>query len=436
VIKEATALAAAGFGVEVLGAWIDPMLKARDLELLAGLPFRFTPVLDATQDKLAWLKCRLRVRMAHEWHRRTGRETAWQLGYTTGALLRAARQRKADLFIAHSEPALWALTKLRKQKAESRKQQSEIGDLESRKQKTNAETLKTETLKSNSSKFQLSAFGFQNFRIGVDMEDWFSEDLPPEARRQRPVKLLKSLEQGALSNAAHSTCTSRAMSEALAKAYDCRPPAVIYNAFPWADRQKLDGQFKDRKNQNVPSLHWYSQTLGHGRGLEELFAALPHVQHPLEIHLRGHPVGGFNEWLKDQLPEKWRARVFIHDLVSNDELLSRIAEHDIGFAGEQKYCRSRDLTVTNKILHYLLGGLGVVASDTTGQCEVAAQAGVAVQIYPSGNSQALATELNALLNSREALQAAKAAALQAAEKNFCWERQVPVLLSSINHSLP
>ena len=67
-------------------------------------------------------------------------------------------------------------------------------------------------------------------------------------------------------------------------------------------------------------------------------------------------------------------------------MLSRIAEHDIGFAGEQNYCRSRDLTVTNKILHYLLGGLAVIASDTAGQRQIAAQAGEAVRVYPARTS--------------------------------------------------
>ena len=44
--------------------------------------------------------------------------------------------------------------------------------------------------------------------------------------------------------------------------------------------------------------------------------------------------------------------MFVHPVVHNDELLSRIAEHDIGFAGEMKYCQSRDLTVTNKIFTF------------------------------------------------------------------------------------
>ncbi len=104
------------------------------------------------------------------------------------------------------------------------------------------------------------------------------------------------------------------------------------------------------------------------------------------------PSCGFESWLASRTPERWRDRVFLHGLVPNDELLSRIAEHDIGFAGETSAIRSRDLTVTNKILHYLLGGLAVVASNTAGQREVAAEAPDAVQLYSSGNVSELAAE--------------------------------------------
>jgi glycosyltransferase involved in cell wall biosynthesis len=231
------------------------------------------------------------------------------------------------------------------------------------------------------------------------------------------------------------------MSQALASEYGCRPPQVIYNAFPWSDREGVRVYPRDRRDLGLPSLHWYSQTMGRGRGLEDLFAALPHLNRSVEIHLRGQPVRGFDVWLADQVPAAWQARVFIHPLVSNEELLSRIAEHDIGFAGEMPYCRNRELTVTNKILHYLLAGLAVVASDTAGQQEVAERARMGdsrinpVSLYPSGDASALAAQLNLLLESRERLAAAKAAALVAAEHTFCWERQAPVLIDSVRAAL-
>ena len=149
----------------------------------------------------------------------------------------------------------------------------------------------------------------------------------------------------------------------------------------------------------LPSIYWFSQTLGPGRGLEDLIAALPLLDRDIEIHLRGRAAPGVNEWIRSQTPARWRDRVFLHPLVPNEELLSRLAEHDVGFAGEQPYCRSRDLTVTNKILHYLLGGLAVIASDTVGQREVAMQASGAVTLYEPGNSAALAQALQTLIDS-------------------------------------
>jgi hypothetical protein len=225
------------------------------------------------------------------------------------------------------------------------------------------------------------------------------------------------------------------MSEALAEEYRCAPPVVVYNAFRWSERKSMDGMLKDRKTQKFPSIHWFSQTLGLGRGLEDLIAALPLMHNLAEIHLRGRRAADFDQWLRGRVPEVWRDRIFFHDLVSNEELPSRIAEHDIGFGGEMTYCRNRDLTVTNKILHYLLAGLAVVASDTVGQREIGEQAPDAVFLYRGGDSAALASHLNALIRSPESLRRAKIGALLAAERIFCWERQEKVLLETVERVL-
>lgn len=389
VMKEATSLVQEGFDVEVLGAWSDVSLKTRDRDLLTRLPFRFTPVMDLTRSKMQRLSSRIRNKAGQLAYRIGNLQNRWQLGAVVGALGSQARRRHADLFIAHSEAGLAVARDLLHDKR----------------------------------------------RVGVDMEDWYSEDLPAEVRKRRPIRLLQELERDVLCRGVHATCPSRAMSDALTRTYGCSPPAVTYNAFPLADRKNLDGLRKDRRSDGIPSVHWFSQTLGPGRGLEDLLAALPLVKHPLEIHLRGNQVKDFDSWLSARLPDGWRQRIVMHDLVSNDELLSRISEHDIGFAGEMKYCQSRDLTITNKILQYLLAGLAVVASDTSGQREVAQRAQDAVFLYSSGDAAALAAQLDALLASRDRLRHARAAALQAAEQTFCWERQEKVLVESVRSAV-
>ena len=393
VLKEASCLANAGFNVEVLGAWVDPRLKAEDKELLASAPFTFFPVVDAESRSRVSRARRFVARLLTSGSRlalrATGLRTRWQLGAAVGALAQVARTRKFELAIAHSELALAVAADL----------------------------------------------GRSGFRVGVDFEDWFSEDSLPEARRSRPVSLLRNLEERLLRSGRHATCPSYAMSKALAETYNCPAPGVVYNAFPWSDRSALDGLFKDRARRSRPSIHWYSQTLGRGRGLEELVAALPHIRSDAEVHLRGRPAEGFEAWIRARIPDAWRERVYFHDLVANEALLSRISEHDIGLAGETQYCLSRDLTVTNKILHYLLAGLAVVASETSGQEEVAQQAPAAVSTYPVGNSLALAERINELLDSKYRLRAAQEAALQAAQSTFCWERQEARLVNMVQAAL-
>jgi glycosyltransferase involved in cell wall biosynthesis len=389
VLKEASCLARAGFDVEVLGGWFHPRMQAEDVEIMVGAPFRFTPVVGARGGgvlaDLRRLAARVLARGSRVALQAAGLQNRWQLGPVVGALGRLARARKFDLVLAHSEPALAVVADLQ-----------EIGR-----------------------------------RVGVDMEDWFSQDLPLAGRRGRPVGLLSDLERRILRRGSYASCPSRSMSEALADTYNCEPPGVIYNAFPWADRSSIDGLLKDRGERRRPSIHWYSQTLGAGRGLEDLMAALPFVRFEVEVHLRGQSAEGFDAWLVKTIPEGWRDRIYLHGLVPNSELLSRIAEHDIGFAGEMRHPRNKELTVSNKILHYLLGGLAVVASDTAGQREIASGAPNAVLIYPAGDPAALADRINRLLGSDEYLRTARAAALAAAEARYCWERQGAHLVAAV-----
>jgi glycosyltransferase involved in cell wall biosynthesis len=388
-MKAATTLARHGYDVHVLGAWLEADLKARDQAMLEHVPFRFEPVFDATLTGLHRTAThalrRARRKAANTVYGLTGWQSRDQLGYGIGRLLARARTLAADLYIAHSEPALYVARRLLQ----------------------------------------------DGHRTGVDMEDWFSEDLLLDSRRRRPLGLLRFLERELLVRGVYASCPSHVLSEALAKEYGGKPPIVLYNAFLWTDRNAIDGRRKERRNTAIPSICWYSQTLGPGRGIEDLVGAMPLLKCEAEIHLRGRATPGMVDWIRGRIPEHWRQRVFFHPLVSNEELLSRIAEHDIGFAGEQMYCRNKDLTVSNKILHYLLGGLAVVASDTAGQREVAEKAPEAVTLYQSGSPEALAKALDCLVGAPDRLARAKAAALQAAEATFCWERQQGVLLEAV-----
>jgi hypothetical protein len=105
-LKEARALIEAGFDVEILGAWLDAELKARDLAMLGRIPFRFRPVVDlivrGAQSALRRHGCRVRNKLGALAYRFMAVGNRWQFGYTLGALRAAALSRRSDLYIAHS----------------------------------------------------------------------------------------------------------------------------------------------------------------------------------------------------------------------------------------------------------------------------------------------------------------------------------------------
>ncbi|HUG10850.1 MAG TPA: glycosyltransferase [Opitutaceae bacterium] len=386
--KEAAALAAAGHRVTVQGVWSNEVFAQRDRMILRNAPFDFVPVADIRQGHPGALRHRFACRVASELFRRTRLFTPATLGYAVRAQLAEARGAQADLTIVHSEGGLWVGTRL-------------LDD---------------------------------GLRVGVDFEDWFSEDLQPADRAARPVARIRKLERELLRRASYRVTTSIALANALAKDTDTLAPAIVYNAFPWAERNPSDAA-SDRRDTSVVSIHWFSQTIGPGRGLEEFFAAMPKILFPCEVHLRGQLATAVAKDLLETIPADWRERVHYHPTVDNEELPGRIAGHDIGLALETDTIPSRDLTVTNKLLQYLLGGLAIVASSTQGQREIAARTGRAIHLLPPGNSEAIAAVINSLLADRALLDASKRDALESAQREFCWEKQSTAVVAEAARAL-
>lgn len=386
--KEAAALAGAGHQVTIQGVWSNEVFAQRDRNLVRNAPFALDIVADLRHGHPGAFRHRLACRIASYLYRHARLFTPATLGYAVRAQLAAARSARADLTIVHSEGGLWVGSKL-------------LGD---------------------------------DRRVGADFEDWFSEDLLPADRAGRPVKRIRALERLLLRRAHYRVTTSAALASALGNDSGALAPAIVYNVFPWAERKPVDAG-SDRNETTVPSVHWFSQTIGPGRGLEILFAAMPRILFPCEVHLRGQLATNGGKHLLASIPREWRDRIHFHPTVPNEELPGRIAGHDIGVALETDTIPSRDLTVTNKLFQYMLGGLAIVASSTQGQREIAARAPGAIHLVPPGNAEAVAAVVNSLLSDRALLEASKRAAISAAEHEFCWERQSAVVVAEAARAL-
>jgi hypothetical protein len=199
------------------------------------------------------------------------------------------------------------------------------------------------------------------YKVAIDFEDWYSQDY---LNKYRPVSLLQNAEAFVLKKAECVFCPSRSMAKSLRDFYKLEKEInVVYNSFPI--EEGLESHLK-----KIPkSLLWFSQTIGPGRGIEELINALQIVETNIEIHFVGYIKDEYKEFITSGLKGNKHIIKFVPFLKHN-ELLDYIKNFEVGLALEPSFPLNKDLTISNKILLYLQMKLRVIASKTTGQLEL------------------------------------------------------------------
>lgn len=385
-IKEAAVARAAGARVLVRGNWHDDALAAEDRRIAQCLDIDFAPAVDLRRGH-GRLGDRIRQRGSQMLFARTGLMGSRVLGPGAPELLHQAVRIAADLTMVHSEQGLW------------------VGE-------------------------QLLQRGR---RVGVDFEDWFSQDLLPADRPARVRRELRRLEHLHLRQAHCRVTTTSVLSRALAlDAGVAEAPDVVPNCAvpPLVTMPTGSAHPTDPVPAGTVSLYWVSQTIGPGRGLETLAAALPRLRGPWQLCLRG-ALHGYRAWFESVFPAAVRDRIHVLAPVQNDELASRTRCHHVGLALEVPYCANKDLTASNKLFEYLAAGLAVVATRTAGQSEVLVACPEAGWTVEPGDPAALAATLQTLLDDPLRLARARKAAGDAGRGTWHWDRHAPVLAAAL-----
>lgn len=374
VQKEAAALRKAGAKVNVFGTWSNEILAREDLAISKGLDVNFFAVVNYCEKKNFIV--RVKQKLSYLLFSRFGIVTPRIFGTGAPELLRAASKLRADFTMVHSEAGLWVAKKLLQDK----------------------------------------------YRVGVDFEDWFSQDLSEADRKSRPVKEIQALERYLLKNAYCCFATTQAMASALANdAGTTTLPSVIPNCFPSSGRQDAVNHPGDHRPADLVSFYWFSQTIGPGRGLEALARALPLLHGEWQLAIRGD-LRGYGDWFNDNFPKDLRERIKLIEIVPNSELLARTMSHDVGLALEIPFCPSRDLTATNKIFEYLRAGLAVIATNTAGQHEVMMACPEAGEVVEPDDEVSLAAAMQKMIDHPELLRERKTSSMHAGEEAWAWER--------------
>lgn len=269
-------------------------------------------------------------------------------------------------------------------------------------------------------------------KLGYDSEDLHTGEFPENSKKTQRVKII---EQRYLPLCSIITASSALIGSELMSRYKVKKPLVIYNVFPLEERKSMGKQKKEKKRKEV-SFYWYSQVIGLDRGIQDLIKAARLVKGNFQIHLRGHIREDVQKKLKNLAKKNGvEKKLYFHSFIRPGELLFRAAEHDVGFALEWPVNRNRNISVSNKMFFYMLAGLAIAATGTAGQKQIMENNPQIGFLYKPGNYEELAAKLNELILSPGKLAACKEASLEAAEKTWNWERESKKLTENISKIL-
>ena len=333
LVKEANALAAAGYEVHaVVGRYFPPLLP-HDEKIFSHAPWS-PHVVDYARGPVAIASkvARRLLRSLACRALRTRSLAAAGLAHHAAVpqLARAARAVEAELYIGHCLAGLAAAT---------------------------------------------LAARARGARVAFDAEDFHADE--SESAEDGPVEnpLIERVERECLPSCRYITASSPGIAQAYRDRYGVAEPTIVLNVFPLAEAPPApvvtptDGPRR---------FYWFSQTIGPDRGLELILPVLAAMRTPTELHLRGFEAPGFRAQLQDIAGRAgFRGMLEFHPVAAASEMARLSSGYDIGLSLESSSPPNRDLCLTNKIFTYLLAGIPLAMTPTSAQRRLAAALGEA-----------------------------------------------------------
>ncbi len=386
--KEADALHAAGHHVHVVAGWYFPPIDRFDEEIYSRAEWDRTLVYYMTGPRV--LLAKVRHRLARNAIARTEnltlRHASRACHPATSLLARAAARVKADLYIGHTVAGLAAAA------AAARR--------------TNA------------------AFAF-------DAEDFHPDETETSQNDPAVSRPIRTVESTLMPACVHVTAASPLIAAAYSERYGIKCPVTVLNTFPLSSAPKEPVAISTEADRPV-RLYWFSQTIGRGRGLEEVIAVLSAMKTPTELHLRGLPASGVVEMFRIHARNTGhRGSITVHPLDSPTEMVRLAAEYDLGLSLEQTKPPNRDICLTNKIFTYLLAGVPVGLTPTRAQRALATDLGPAALLLDLNAPRETAAALDSYFASPERRAAARTAAWRLGQTRYNWEVEQANLLAAI-----
>jgi hypothetical protein len=265
---------------------------------------------------------------------------------------------------------------------------------------------------------------------GVDFEDFHCGEDEPAGDGAVRNALSAGIMRDAVAHAAFVTAGSAAIADACETAF-ARRPIPIDNVFT------LPGAPVRTTTHGAPRLYWFSQTIGPGRGIEEVIEAAGRADVPAELHLRGVADQDYaaalerRAWLNAR-----RLSVRIHAPAPPNQMVALCEAYDAGLSVEHDRVPNRGLCLPNKALVYPLAGLALILTTTAGQSPLVADTHGHAVTYRPGDVDALADGMTRLCDPFWRRQA-QDAAWEAARTRWHWDHPLEreALVAAVERAL-
>jgi len=272
-------------------------------------------------------------------------------------------------------------------------------------------------------------------KYSFDFEDFHRAETYPVDLQSLPSRLVAALEGRYLPAASFVTAASWGIAEEVAKATGLPEPATVLNVFPWSDRAGMPPP-KPRPPDATLSLYWFSQIVSLDRGLQDVIGAMALMREPAELHIRGNDSGNSIEGLRRLAKERGVfERVHFHAIIPPGDLIADAAGHDVGLCLEVPATPNKDACISNKIFIYMLAELAIVASRTRGHSDILTAVPNIGFLYDCGDIHALAAILDRYAADRALLVRTRSAAHAAARERWNWERESQKIVAAVGRVL-
>ncbi len=271
-------------------------------------------------------------------------------------------------------------------------------------------------------------------RYAFDAEDFHPGDLPDIPQSARKNRMVDFLERKYLNGCSYITAAAPLIADAYAERYDLRRPTVVLNVFP-AGRAPGSWQPSGIALPG-PSIYWFSQTIGSGRGIECAIRAIARSKARPHLYLRGRPAQGFLDSISALADaEGVDKQVHILPLGSPCEMERLAGAYDIGYSGEPGGTPNNAIALGNKLFSYLLAGLPMLLSDSPAHRAFGPDLGQSARLFAAGDFEDLARGMDEWLTEPAVLARAREAAWRLGQSRFNWEVEKVKLISSVERAM-